>query len=234
MTELSSAVVAAVGEVASNYGLRMSIGEHAAVARRISAGDPGALTTLKVNAALRAQGLKPPAGYAKDLIRRLALVAPPKVLHDILLEFRLDAIDALSTQYGGKPKPEENLRNYLRLYLKGQHQVEARTAKGRTDVLIPGRRAVIEVKVWTTPQKYEDGLVELGEYIRTLRPSPLQASFVLFCDDDPLPSVVTSVDEPVIDTRPLSGLDVAVIAVPFQTIAPSKKAYENRRSARGR
>ena len=232
--EPPSAGVVAVGETASDYGLRMSIGDHAAVARRIAAGDLGALTTAKVNAALRAQGLKPPAGYAKDLIERIALVAPPKSLLDILLDFRLDAIDALSVQYGGKPQPEEDLRNYLRLYVKGQNQVEARTAKGRTDLLIPSRRAVIEAKVWTTPQKYKDGLVELGDYIRTLRPTPREAFFVLFCNDDPKPSVVTSVDQPVIETRRLSGLDVPVIVIPFQVTPPSKKAFAARRSARGR
>ena len=123
-----------------------------------------------------------------------------------------NAIDALSAEFGGKKKPEETLRNNLRMYLKGRHHVESRTGKGFTDILIPFRLAIIEAKVWTARQKYEDGLVELAEYIRTSRPRTREALFVLFCDDDPLPEVVPSIDQAIADTRTLSGLVVPVVA----------------------
>jgi hypothetical protein len=227
-------LVVAIGEVANDYGLRLSVGDHAAIARRLAEKDRATMTARDVTAAFAGQGLRAPAGYGKDLLARWSSLVPPKTLLDILLEYRLDAIDGMSAEFGGKTKREETLRNGLRLYLKGRHHVEARTAKGFTDILIPSRRAIIEAKVWTAPQKYEDGLVELAEYIRTERPPRREAYFVLFCDDDPLPAVVPDRDTAVIDTRELSGLRVPVIAVPFQVTAPSKKAYEGRKSARGR
>lgn len=233
MIDPPSDLVVALGEVAETYGLRLSIGDHAAVARRLAEKDRTTLTRGDIGKAFEHQGLRAPIGYAKDLLARWSALAPPKSLLDILLEYRLDAIDALSAEHGGKKKEEETLRNNLRMYLKGRHHVESRTAKGRTDILIPYRRAIIEAKVWTARQKFEDGLVELGEYIRTERPPTKEAFFVLFCDDDPLPEVVPSIDEPVIDTREFSTLRVPVIAVPFQVTAPSKKAYASRRRTAG-
>lgn len=233
MTEVPPDLVVAIGEVADTYGMRLSVGDHAAIARRLAEKDRSNLAVDDITEAFERQGLRVPRGYAKDLIKRWSTLAPPKSLLDILLEFRLDAIDALSVEFGGKDKPEERLRNNLRMYLKGQHQVEARTGKGFTDLLIPSRRAIIETKVWTAPQKYEDGLIELAEYIRTARPPTREAIYVLFCDDEPLPSVVPSVDQAVIDTRVLTGLMVPVVAIPFQVSAPSKKAYDGRRRAKG-
>lgn len=235
MTEPPSDLLVALGEVADTYGLRLSVGDHAAIARRLAEKDRATLTGRDVAEAFTRQGLRVPTGYGKDLLSRWSALVPPKSLLDILVEYRLDAIDALSAEFGGKKQPEETLRNNLRMYLKGRHNVESRTGRGHTDILIQSRRVIIEAKVWTARQKYEDGLVELGEYIRTERPPTREAFFVLFCDDEPLPEVVPSIDKAVIDTRELSGLAVPVIAIPFQVVAPSKKAYEARkRSASGR
>jgi hypothetical protein len=234
LTEPPPDLVVAIGEVASAYGLRLSIGDHAAIARRLADKDRAALTRKDVTDAFAGLGIRPPAGFAQDVVARWSALVPPKALLDILLEYRLDAIDALSAEFGGKKKPEETLRNNLRMYLKGRHHVESRTGKGFTDILIPSRRAIIEAKVWTSRQKYEDGLVELAEYIRTERPPTEEGFFVLFCDDDPLPAVVPSRDLGLIDTRRLSGLSVPVVAVQFQVTAPSKKAYAVRRSPSGR
>lgn len=234
MTDPPPDLVVAIGEVADAYGLRLSIGEHAAIARRLAEKDRTTLSRQGVTAAFAGVGVKLPVGFAGDLIAHWSVLVPPKALLDILLEYRLDAIDALSAEFGGKKKPEETLRNNLRMYLKGRHHVESRTGKGFTDILIPSRRAIIEAKVWTARQKYEDGLVELAEYIRTERPPTREAVFVLFCDDDPMPEVVAGVDHAVIETRELTGLTVPVVAIPFQVVAPSKKAYTARRSARGR
>lgn len=234
MTDPPPGLVVAVGEIANAYGLGLSIGDHAAIARRLAEKDGATVTRRDVADAFARLDVRLPAGFARDLIDRWLTMDPPKALLDIVLEYRLDAIDALSAEFGGKKKPEETLRNNLRMYLKGRHHVESRTGKGFTDILIPSRRSIIEAKVWTARQKYEDGLVELAEYIRTERPPTKEAVFVLFCDDDPLPEVVPSVSQPVIETRTLSGLVAPVVAVPFQVVAPSKKAYTARRSTRGR
>jgi hypothetical protein len=235
LTEPAPDLIVAIGEVAATYGIRLSVGDHAGIARRLAEKDRATLTRRDVVEAFERQGLRAPRGYTKDLIARWSALVPPNELLAILLDYRMDAIDALSAEFGGKKKPEEALRNSLRMYLKGNHLVESRTAKGHTDILIPSRRAIIEVKVWTARQKYEDGLVELAEYIRTARPPTKEAFFVLFCDDDPLPEVMQSRDQAIIETRDLSGLNVPVVAIPFQMTAPSKKAYTaRRRSAGGR
>ena len=234
MTDPPPDLVVAISEASNAYGLRLSIGDHATIARRLAERDRAVVTRKDVTDAFAGLTTHPPAGFARDVIARWSKLVPPKVLLDILIEYRLDAIDALSAEFGGKNKPEETLRNNLRMYLKGRHHVESRTGRGFTDILIPSRRAIIEAKVWTSRQRYEDGLVELGEYIRTERPQTKEAFFVLFCDDDPLPEVVPGIDVPVIATRTLSGLAVPVVAIPFQVIAPSKKAYVSRRKARGR
>lgn len=235
MNEASPEVMDALWDTAEEYGLDLNRADQVRVARRLAGKTASSATSRDVRAALAAEGVTTPIGYAKGVLENWQRAVADVPLLDLILAFRLDAIDALSVQYAGKPKPEEGLRNTLRLYLKGQHQVEGRTAKGHTDILILSRRAIIEVKVWTARQKYEDGLVELAEYIRTTRPPTKEASFVLFCDDEPRPEVVPNIDQAVIETRTLSGLVVPVVAVPFQTVAPSKKAYEaRRRSAGGR
>lgn len=234
MTEAAPELMDALWDTAVEYGLDLDLADQLRVAGRLAGKASASATSRDVREALKAEGVAVPTGYPKGVVERWQRGLPTMALVDLILEFRLDAIDALSAQYGRKPKPEEGLRNNLRMYLKGQHQVESRTAKGHTDILMVSRRGIIEVKVWTSRQKYEDGLVELAEYIRTARPPTKEAAFVLFCDDEPLPEVVTDVTEAVIDTRTLSGLTVPVIAVPFQAVAPSKKAYTARRSASGR
>lgn len=233
MTEAPPELMDALWDTAEEYGLDLNLPDQLRVARRLAGKTAFSATSRDVRAALVAEGVTTPTGYAKGVLEKWHRGVTDVTLLDLILDFRLDAIDALSAQYAGKPKPEEGLRNYLRLYLIGQHQVESRTAKGHTDILVLSRRAIIEVKVWISRQKYEDGLVELAEYIRTARPPTKEAAFVLFCDDEPLPNVVPGVDQPVIEARTLSGLVVPVVAVPFQAVAPSKKAYEARRRSAG-
>jgi hypothetical protein len=225
----------ALWETAERYCLDLDVADQVAVARRLAGTPRGAATSRDVRTALEEQGVRAPAGYARDVVARWARIAPPVSLLDVLLQYRLDAIDALSAEYGGKPKREESLRNNLRMYLKGPHHIESRTAKGRTDILIPSMGAVIEVKVWTAPQRYQDGLVELSEYIRTLRPTPTQAFVVVFGDELPLPSIITSRDDAIAETRRLGHLDVPVVVIPFQVVSPSTAAYKARkRGSRGR
>jgi hypothetical protein len=159
-------------------------------------------------------------------------VASPPTLHDVLIAYRRFAIQNLSAQFGGKTTgDEEGLRNNLLTYLPTHGFTEARTGRGRTDIRVPKPEdAVIEVKVWTTKQVYEDGLLELERYLHTERPR--EAFMVVFGDREPLPSIVSDHRQEIAETRTLEGLAVPVIVVPFEVEQPSKIGRNQRRRSR--
>jgi hypothetical protein len=187
-----------------------------------------------VKQAYAAAGLKEPTNaFAKAVLAAVRGVAPRPTLRQVVLDFRRDAIRSLSGQFGGKPKAEDSLRNHLLMYLPKRGYAEAHTGKGRTDILFPRPDdAIIETKVWTTPQVFEDGMVELGEYIRTERPN--EALMVVFGDRDPLPSIVSDHRQEIVEERKLEGLVVPVIPVLFDVTPPSKVARTERRKRSGR
>lgn len=230
MTEAPPELMDALWETAEEFGISLSVPDQVLVARRLGSKPPATLKPRDVNEAFARQGLRvPPIGYAGAVLGRWRRLGGGVDLLNVLLEYRLDAIDKLSGEYGGKRKREEPLRNNLAMVLRGQILVEARTAKGRTDILIPALRAVIEIKVWTARQKYEDGLIELGEYMRTLRPPVKQGFMVVFADDQPLPPIVANRDQAIAETRQVGSFAVPVIVIPFQVDSPSSAAYRARR-----
>lgn len=214
--------------------MRLDAADQVRVARALAATDPFALQADDVLAAYRMAGLDDPQpDLVREIVKLAKGVSARPGLREVLLDFRQDAIRNLSRQFGGKPKDEDALRNYLLMYLPTRGYAEAHTGKGKTDVLIPRPDdAVIETKIWTAPQKFEDGMTELGEYIRTERPK--QAAMVVFGDRDPLPSIIQDHREAIAEVRELEGLQVPVIVVPFDVEYPSKVGESERRKKRGR
>lgn len=223
----------AIWEASKQYGVRLEVSEQVAVARDLARLAPGELTPLEIQVAFRRAGLREPStGFAEAVLKGIRLDTRVGLL-DVILEFRGDAIRSLSREYGGKPKPESQLRDYLLMYLPQRGYKEAHTGRGQTDILLPKPEdAVIETKVWTTPQEFDDGIVELREYIRTEKPK--QAIFVLFGDREPLPSLVADHRRAVVDERDLEGLKVPVVAVLFDVTPPSRVARTQRRRSHGR
>jgi hypothetical protein len=150
----------------------------------------------------------------------------------VLLDYRRFAIDALSAEFGGNTHGnEERLRNNLLTYLPKHGYVEARTGRGRTDIIVPAPEdALIEVKVWESRSYYEEGLEEVRRYINTRRPK--QAYIVVFGDRDPRPPVIGDHTQAIAEEPELEGLVVPVIVVPFEVDAPSKARRMQRRRAR--
>src|SRR5439155_18791571 len=110
----------------------------------------------------------PPRAYGKAVIARLKRLPQRPTLRQVLVDYREFAIRELSGQFGGKTAGrEEELRLNLLTFLPKRGYTEARTGRGRTDILLPAPKRIIEVKVWGSMLAYEDGLVELGRYIRT-------------------------------------------------------------------
>jgi hypothetical protein len=223
----------ALWEQGKEYGVRLKVSEQVAIARAVASKPREDATAEDVAAAFVALHLPtPPRPYAKAVLASVRGTTAKHSLRDVLLGYRRYAIDALSSEYGGRTQGnEESLRNNLRTYLPQRGFVEARTGRGETDIQIPApEEAIIETKVWTTRGKYEDGLEELGRYIHTSRPA--QAFMVVFCDRDPLPPIVEDHRQAIAEERPLEGLVVPVIAVPFEVDQASKAAYEARRRSR--
>ena len=81
-------------------------------------------------------------------------------------------------------------------------------------------------------QTYRDGVEELGRYIHSEKPA--QAYMVVFGDRDPLPAIVTSHRQERAADEHLEGLTVPVVVVPFEVVAPSKAAAQERRRERGK
>lgn len=233
MTDRSEAISEALWEQKHHHGLELSVPDQVAVAHALASLPVGSLTRAAVIAAFRSHGLTPPPrGQVDALLARINGLAPRLGLIDVLLDYRTFAIRELSGQFGGRTTGrEEELRNNLLTFLPERGYTEARTGRGRTDILMPTPTRIIEVKVWTTPLTYEDGLVELGRYIHT---EMAEAAFmVVFADRVPLPSIADDHRTAIVEQRTLEGVAVPVVLVPFEVDQASKAASNDRRRARG-
>jgi hypothetical protein len=218
-------------ELERQFGLRLSVPDQVSIARELGR-RRGDLSASTVAEAFRARGLEvPPRRYADAIVARLGVLRPRWKLIDILLEYRHFAIRELSGQFGGKTTGhEEELRNNLLTFLPERGYTEARTGRGRTDILLPMPTRIIEVKVWESRLKYEDGLAELSRYIET--EAAEAAYMVVFGDREPLPPIVPEHTTAIAEERMLVGVVVPVVVVPFEVDQPSRTGATQRRKSR--
>jgi hypothetical protein len=230
-----SAIAEAVWEAGEEYGFRLTARQQVEVARAIAA-DPRMDADGLRRAFSDAGAASPSRRHAKSLLSRTHGLRPGSErqrLRRVLADFRQDAIRNLSSRFGGGKARgrESDLRDYLLMYLPQRGYAEAHTGRGRTDILIPPEEdAIIEVKIWSTVDEFENGIEELGRYIHTERPR--QAFVVVFGDRDPLPTIIADYNQVEAEERHIEGLDVPVIVVPFEVDAPSKARRAERRRAR--
>lgn len=235
MADTPPELMDALWEAAEQYGVEITVGDQVSVARSLAAMPVATLDAKDVTEAFVKHGLpRPPAGYGMAVVSRTKSLGAEPTLQDVLLAYRQFAIDALSAEFGGKTKGrEESLRNNLRTYLTTHANVEARTGRGKTDIYIPELDGLIEVKVWTNPSTYGEGVEELARYIHTSKPA--LAFMVVFGDRFPLPAIASSPTEAMADPLELGGLHVPVIVVPFEVDPPSKALRKSKaRSRSGR
>src|SRR5206468_2392529 len=96
------------------YGRRLEAADQVALARELARSGPHTVTSERVRSAFAAVGLPaPPSGLVRSLVVRINQLRPRPSLTEVLLSFRRDAIRNLSRQYGGRPKPEDELRRHL-------------------------------------------------------------------------------------------------------------------------
>lgn len=234
LSDRTAAISEALWALKSGHGLELSVPDQVSIAQALASMQADSLTRAAVVAAFQACGLETPSkSYSDALMARIRALAPRPSLVNVLLAYRTFAIRDLSGQFGGRTTGrEEELRNNLLTFLPERGYAEARTGRGRTDILMPSPKRIIEVKVWTSMLKYEDGLVELERYILTEK---AEAAFmVVFGDRVPLPSIVGDYRTATAEQRTLEGVVVPVIVVPFEVDQPSKAAGNERRRARGR
>jgi hypothetical protein len=215
--------VEALNEASAAYGVVLDVGDRVAIARALASLPAGTLSAARVAAAFEEQGVRrPPRGFGTAVVTRIRSLGGKQSLREVLLAFRQWAIDALSAEFGaGKSRArEESLRNHVRGYLTTHAEVEARSGRGKTDIYIPELDTVIEVKIWTNRSTYDDGVEELGRYIHTKKPAA--ALMVVFGDRDPLPGIVASHRDAFGEPLDVEGLNVPVIVVLFEGVAPSK------------
>lgn len=231
MTEQIPELMEAIWETGEQFDRRLSVSDRVALGREL-ARSSGAVTPKAVKEAFKLLRLATPStAYAIALVSRIQRLSPKPSLQPVLVDYRHFAIQSLSGQFGGKTGGrEEELKNNLLTFLRPRGFTEARTGRGRMDIFIPSLNTVIEVKVWSGVAAYEDGLEELSRYIHTERPS--QAFMVVFCEREPLPSILTDHRQAIAEMRELQGLLVPVVVVPFEVDQPSKAASRTRRRAR--
>jgi hypothetical protein len=224
----------ALWEAGEHSGRRLSVSAQVAVARELSNRRSEELTSSYVAEVFAKLGLNSPSpSYRNAIVSRVRKLAPRQTLRDVLVSYRLFAIRELSGQFGGRTKGrEEELRNNLLTYLPQRGYTEARSGRGRTDIVLPSPPSsrIIETKVWVSNSLYEDGLEELSRYINTERPSA--AYMVVFGDRVPLPPIVSDHHQAIAEERAIEGLTVPVIFVPFEVDQPSKAAAQARRRTR--
>lgn len=221
-------------ELDRQFGLGLSVPDQVSIANELGRLGAGTLTPAMVGEAFRSRGIKAPSRrYADALIARVGTLAPRSSLLDVLLRYRRQAIRDLSGQFGGHTTgQEEELRNNLLTFLPERGYTEARTGRGRTDILLPKPTRIIECKVWSTDLVYQDGLAELERYIETEEAEA--AYMVVFGDRVPLPSIIPDHLTAVAEERTLAGVVVPVIVVPFEVDQPSRAGVNARRRSRAR
>jgi hypothetical protein len=226
----------ALFETCEEYGFDLTAGQQVAIVRAIAAGPA---TGKAIEAAFAAAGLRRlPNGFGADVVKRWGRYGAPKSLLDVVLDYRHFAIGNLSRQFGGDTRGHETeLRNSLHTYLPQHGFKEAQSGRGNTDIIIPDPgggphpEAIIETKVWKGMSDYEDGMTELETYIHNDRPR--HALYVVFGEVHSLPAVIVDKTQAIADRRVLAGIEVPVVVVPFEQVAPSK-VRQTRRKASGR
>ncbi len=127
-----------------------------------------------------------------------------------------------------KAHDETSIRSHLQTHLGRTlfTRREVPTGKGKIDLLVGPDQEVIEVKVWKDATYYQDGLLELAEYLRT---EDKAHGYYVVVDFETERPFVEKGDE---FTERVSGKKVAVLMVRMPVTAPSRLGREQRRARR--
>lgn len=144
---------------------------------------------------------------------------------DSILEFKRRMENGFAKAKGFSNQDEDTLRVALALFIQQESFLEARTSSGRSDIIIPSLKIVIETKVWKGQQYYNDGFPELEAYLLAMHYT--EGYYVIF-DYSPNDNIVISTNGEVYD-KEYNSLQIHVIFIRMKKTAPSQIGKTDRK-----
>lgn len=141
-----------------------------------------------------------------------------------LIEFKRRVENGLAKAKGFQLHDEDTLRNFLSVYIKDDTFLEARTSFGRSDIIVPSKKTVIETKIWKGQKYYEDGFPELASYLKSQK---YQEGYYVIFDYSLSDNIVVKASGEVFDLEYQSFL-IHIIFVRMDKVVPSKIGKSNR------
>ncbi len=161
---------------------------------------------------------------ADEVVTELRALVPSLTLDDWIARFRQFSIRQLARDLS--ERAEAPIRSHLQTFLAAKYHTfrEVESGKGRTDILVGTREGdIIEVKVWRDQRYFDDGIVELTEYLRT--EGKALGYYVVVAYND---TVVPRSQENTTITR--DGKTILVRWIVMPAVAPSKLALQRRKA----
>lgn len=137
---------------------------------------------------------------------------------DSILEFKRRMENGLAKTKGFLNQDEDTLRGALALFIQQESFLEARTSSGRSDLVIPSLKIIIETKIWKGEQYFNDGFPELESYLLAMH--YIEGYYVIF-DYNQNDNIVISANGEVFDHE-YNSLNIHVIFVRMNKTAPSQ------------
>lgn len=204
------------------------------LARRIAADWEltGELRRKSITAAISNAGTQPyrrfgisVADFAEAILTSLSSQVGSPDLGAWIERFRAYAIRQLASDLGSRA--EAPARALLQTFLAARYETfrEVPTGRGRTDILVGSAHGeIIEVKMWRGQTYFDDGLDEVGDYMRTQEKGHAYYVVFDFNDRDRTP-------EQIDEERRTASAVVSIRWIVVPAVAPSKLGRRRRRSA---
>jgi hypothetical protein len=122
-------------------------------------------------------------------------------------------------------KPQESVaRGLLQAFLTERSYREVPVRGGQTDLIVPIRngRILYETKIWRGPEYFEQGLREIGEYVKGENDDKnLRAVYYVVFDPTKTKQASNYIKEKDL-TKDIMGVDLEIISVDLNPGKPSK------------
>lgn len=119
------------------------------------------------------------------------------------------------------PQPREEIgRTLLQAYLNVISFREIKMAAGQSDIFCPDDNTIIETKIWRGTQYFNDGIMELEEYLLSQKYS--SGFYVVFYNTIKKPTAIKN-DRDIFKITTPRGTDICCVFINIKPISPSKK-----------
>lgn len=216
-------VLLAIGLWDSGNGQLLDVRARAALADLLADAPTAAITQARIRSLLRDVGSTHPSGdYVRGLTASLVRTTRERrpALELVLEAFRLEARRSAGALFQlDRFRHEEVGRTLILFFLKQRSYPEARSGRGRVDLVLVEPLAVIEAKVAPSATEVAAGIEQLADYMRSeSRLNRSAEGYLVIFTKDARPTWWTRFG----DRAKVNGREVRVIWVDIPTIAPSK------------